>query len=559
MKEKFRNSIRHTVAFVSAITVMTSAVLVTSFAEEEKASEPVSASAVTTLSEIQETTTSTVTKTDTSDSSDGKAKGKIYDYTKLFPGLTSPKLKLSDPKFTEKDWYEYVEYEFYTEVKDGDITYRIYQPTDYKDASIMAITDYNPKEVLGGTSKLIMNLGELQGILDIAAQGGNISKQYAGLNLATGIASQMNSINDVMDNSKYYSKSSFLGIPGDKKYKGVSNDGFFNADSLEIEISESETVSAGKTVAVSSDYSTSESNVSSKDFTTFSEASEAKSNTHEENESREHTKSAGKSITKSKSETEEDSESTVESVSDEITDSIIGKVSASVSSSTGIEAGGKVDGALDIKAVKSYTVGVEAGLETGRVTGHTTSQSKETGHTHASTNEKSDTTSEELSDTEGNAISDSETFENTVTNGSNSSSGQQHAKDMAVGIGYGVDYQYGNDHSLSVGVSRTFNARDDKEVKNVGWKLCEYVVKVPYYVEAVKTDSTGEEKVLYGQYVNYNLLNGVSRVFANGYIEHWYTGELVTYADFFEGFITATELIDMAQEQQKAKLPKEAR
>ena len=82
-------------------------------------------------------------------------------------------------------------------------------------------------------------------------------------------------------------------------------------------------------------------------------------------------------------------------------------------------------------------------------------------------------------------------------------------------------------------------------------------MKIPYYIEAVKTDSTGEEKVLYGQYVNYNLLNGVSRVFANGYIEHWYTGELVTYADFFDGFITATELVDKAKEQQAAKVPKE--
>ena len=82
-------------------------------------------------------------------------------------------------------------------------------------------------------------------------------------------------------------------------------------------------------------------------------------------------------------------------------------------------------------------------------------------------------------------------------------------------------------------------------------------MKIPYYIEAVKTDSTGEEKILYGQYVNYNLLNGISRVFANGYIEHWYTGELVTYADFFDGFITAQELVDKAKEQQAAKVPKE--
>ena len=38
-------------------------------------------------------------------------------------------------------------------------------------------------------------------------------------------------------------------------------------------------------------------------------------------------------------------------------------------------------------------------------------------------------------------------------------------------------------------------------------------------------------------------------MFANGYIEHWYTGELVTYADFFDGFITATELVDIVHKE----------
>lgn len=254
MKVNIRHSLRRTVAFVCALTLLTSAAVVSAFAEE-KADKATTA---------------------------GEAVQHVDDYTKLFPGLTDTKLKLSDPKFTEKDWYEYIEYEFYTEVKDGDVTYRIYQPTDYGAASIMAITDYNPKEVLGGTNSLTMNLGELQGILDIAAQGDSISKDFAGLDLANGIATKMNSINDVMDNSKYYSSSSFLGIPGDKKFTGVSNDGFFNADSLEIEITETEAVSVCKTVAMDSNYTVSDITENGKTWNTYKEISDGVINTHEE-------------------------------------------------------------------------------------------------------------------------------------------------------------------------------------------------------------------------------------------------------------------------------------
>lgn len=522
MKAKYGQSLKRTLAFVAALTILTSSAIVTSFAAEK--SEKTAA-------------VGTVSK-------------HVDDYTKLFPGLTDTKLKLSDPVFTEKDWYEYIEYEFYTEVKDGDMTYRIYQPTDYSAASIMAITDYNPKEALSGTNSITMNLGELQGILDIAAQGGNISKEYAGLNLATGIATQMNGINDVMDNSRYYSTSSFLGIPGDKKYTGVSNDGFYNANSLSVTISASETVSACKTVALSSDYNFAESNASSKDYSTYNEASEAKSNTHEESISHEHTHSSGTAITDGTSTSDETSESVINAVEDEISNSVINKLSSSIGSEIGTDGG--VSG-----LVAKITGNITAEEEKGRVIGKKTSNTQETGKTHASVSEHSSSTTEEDSDSDGSAIMDSSTFESALTNGTNSSTGQQHAKEMSVGIGYGVDYQYGNQVTNEVAIERSFNSRDDKEVKNVGWKLCEYVVKIPYYIEAVKTDSTGEEKVLYGQYVNYNLLNGVSRVFANGYIEHWYTGELVTYADFFNGFITATELVDTAKEQQAAKVPKE--
>lgn len=522
MKAKYGHSLKRTLAFVAALTILTSSAIVTSFAADK--TEKTAA-------------VGTVAK-------------HVDDYTKVFPGITATKLKLSDPVFTEKDWYEYIEYEPYTEVKDGDITYRIYQPTDYSAASIMAITDYNPKEVLGGTNSITMNLGELQGILDIAAQGGNFSKEYAGLTLASGIATQMNGVNDIMDNSKYYSSSSFLGIPGDKKFTGVSNDGFFNASSLEIEITESETVTACKTVAIDSNYTISDLTENGKSTAKRVEVYNAESNTDEEQNYSETSKESGK-ITFG-------GQNTTTDTYDLITD-ITNEMKKDVASSHNTETEAYDDlGWSGEGPVAVFHIGGKEGNGTQDVINYVPTKEDQHGTVTSVEVFESDEDHDLTTKTDGETIVKSKTVEHAMTNGDEEEKTYQHANEMAVGVGYGVDYQYGNEHSLAVGVKRIFNAREEKEVKNVGWKLCEYIVKIPYYVEVVKTDSTtGEEKVLYGQYVNYNLLNGISRVFANGYIEHWYTGELVTYADFFNGFITAQELVDKAKEQQAAKVPKE--
>lgn len=497
----------------------------------------------------------------------------VDDYTNLLPSLTDTKMKLSDPVFSEKDWYEYIEYEEYSEVVDGDMIYRIYKPTDFSAASIMAIGDYDPSEILGNTTNLSMNLGELQGIFDMAQQGSNISKDFAGLNIASGIGENMTNIGDVMDNSKYYSNSSFLGIPGDGKYKGVSNEGFFNADSLDIEIVESETISTCKTLAMNSDYSISDSYATSKDFSTYNELSQATGEEHyigissgiakgeSITESSEISKVISESLAKEIVEEHSSSKSFTESSSHTESDSY--SVTSDISVGIGAETGPLKKIPIINKLLPEFKVNLQGNNSGGSSDttawessntvgnslsiGESSSITNETGQTIASSSEQSIT--QNIEESKSNTTS----IENTMTNGSNSTSGQQHASDMAIGIGYGVDYQYGNEHSLTVGVTRTFNAREDKEVKNVGWKLCEYIVKVPYYIEAIKVDAAGDETVLYGQYVNYNLLNGVSRVFANGYIEHWYTGELVTYADFFDGFVTASELVDKAKAQQAEK------
>lgn len=536
MKAKYGHSLKRTLAFVAELTILTSSAIVTSFATEK--SENTAA-------------VGTVTK-------------HVDDYTKYFPGLRDMKMKLSDPVFSEKDWYEYIEYEFYTEVKDGDMTYRIYQPTDYSAASIMAITDYDPKEAVSSSSNITMNLGELQGILDLAAQGGSISKDYAGLNLATGIASQMNSINEVMDNSKYYSTSSFLGIPGDKKYTGVSNDGFFTNDELTITISITELVSACKTVALDSSYSISESDMSGSERSSYNEANEVVGITHQDEVHVDNAQTAGQAVSHSTSESQEISQSVSDMLAWEISDTLTTTLGFTEGLKVGFEEGVSAKGSVGVgEAEASFKSTQEAYFESHQEISNALqisqsgSQTFESGMSKSIGSEQSVSQNLEVTNSQGKSSSDTTAIEHGLTSGQGQGVTREHSKDVAVDLGYGVDYSYGSQTEHEVAVERKFAKRDDKEVKNVGWKLCEYVVKIPYYIEAVKTDSTGEEKVLYGQYVNYNLLNGVSRVFANGYIEHWYTGELVTYADFFDGFITATELVDKAKEQQAAKVPKE--
>ena len=108
---------------------------------------------------------------------------------------------------------------------------------------------------------------------------------------------------------------------------------------------------------------------------------------------------------------------------------------------------------------------------------------------------------------------------------------------------YGFNYQQSQSVGNELELTRTFSARDDDEVKNVPWKLCEFVVEMPFFIEQYDSDGN----FVSNAYLTYTYLNGICRVFANGFIEHWNTGKLASYADFFEGFHTATEIINEAK------------
>lgn len=115
MKFIFKGSWKRTVAFVCALTILASATFVSAFADDKIKNE------ITT--EVKHS------------SSTNKDEPAIHvdNHSRQLPSLTGSKMKLSDPHFSSKEWYEYVEYEDqYTEVKDGSVTYRIHKPKSYK-------------------------------------------------------------------------------------------------------------------------------------------------------------------------------------------------------------------------------------------------------------------------------------------------------------------------------------------------------------------------------------------------------------------------------------------
>lgn len=562
MTTKFSKSLKRTVAFTSALALVTSATVLTNADAKRKV----------------------------------QYESKVSDYTSLMPGLSGAKLRLSDPTFSEKSWYEYIEYEYYTKVEDGDVIFKIYKPKDYSLASVMAITDHVPDETNELGQNLSMSIQEdLQAIFDIAAKGHNISEGFADLEFTKGISKSMNNIGDIMDNSKYYASTSNLGIPSDKKYNGIDNTGFYTASSISIAITDTNSITAGKVVSANSNYNTSYSTLMRKDYSDYTEAAKATGMTTENSQtvgsaisdtvgieltdsmSLEDTISSERTIEEAYSSTEYSESTHTTEVSAGVGVHEESGSNWNLSGKLGVDFSGKIFG----KKMKiSPEIGGGGGHEwsdgssaelSASVSDSTTkgksktysnsfsvtggeSHSLSVGQSLASSQEHSISRNVENSKTKGSSIEES------LTKGASESSGREQENAVAIDVGYGVEYQAGNGYEHSTTVTRTFDARDDELVKGVGWKLCDYIVKVPFYIEAVEKPATNnpdeEPVVLYGQYVEYNLLQGVCRVFANGYIEHWYTGELVNYAGFFDGFITASELIDKAKSKQAQRVPK---
>ena len=336
----------------------------------------------------------------------------VMDYTSTKPNITGNKLKLEDPEMEEKTWVECVEYSpepYYTTEPDDDGNYyEIFVPEDLTSSLIMAIRDYQ-LEGVDKNSAVAITWSDLapmfemivMGNVGVIASGGVISGVYGAIVeslIADDIWNTMRNSADIISACRYYQSPSFMGIPGDDDWKGISNEGFYTASQLSISMSKSSSFSVSKTNTMSSKLS----------------------------------------------------------IGGEFKSSV--KVSALFAASE-INLNSKV--------------------------------------------------SSEFS--------------------------------------YGVNFQQSQQVQQSETVSRTFSERKDEEVAGVGWKLCEYIAKIPVHVYGYNADGD----CLGETYLEYNYLQGVCRVFANGYIEHWNTGELVSYPEFFEGFCTATQVMEQAKAKQE--------
>lgn len=334
----------------------------------------------------------------------------VKSHDKTNPSIKEDEASLDEMKMATKEWFEYVDYEYYKDVvgdKDDTYIYKIYTPVDYSSSSVMAIRDYNPNEISGSNTVFdcfwkdmaVMFTNIAVANASVVASGGIVSGIAGALGqeaVALGATALIRTDTDILTLAPYYASPEFMGISG-TDWKGISNSGFYNANSITISMGASETLNVAKTNSVDSTYTV-----------------------------------GGSSKLKT-----------------EIKIPFLSKIEGEMSSSAS-------------SALK-----------------------------------------------------------------------------------YGVNYQQGQSINNSVNVSRTFSARTDDEVKNVAWKLVEYVVRVPYKIEVYGKDEPNN--LVATTYVTNDLLHGVCRVFANGYIEHWNTGELVNYAQFFEGFITETELVNRSK------------
>ena len=332
----------------------------------------------------------------------------VLDYTSTKEDITGDKLLLNDPEISEKTWVDCVDYEakaFFTSEKETDGSYyELYIPEDFSTSLIMAIRDYQLDGVNQNTSVGInwMDLLPMFGMIlagngGVMASGGIVSGAYGMITesiLTVTIAGTMLSSENIINASRYYYTPSFMGIPGDNKWNGISQDGFYTSSSLTISMTKTSSFSVSKTTSTSSKMSI----------------------------------------------------------------------------------GGEFKSSLEANA---FVAKVE----------------------------------------------------------------QELVSKISSEFSYGINFQQSQQVQQSETVSRTFSARTDEEVNGVGWKLCEYQAKLPMYVKLYNSEGNCEGET----YIEYNYLQGVCRVFANGYIEHWNSGELVSYPEFFEGFCTATEVIELGK------------
>lgn len=92
--------------------------------------------------------------------------------------------------------------------------------------------------------------------------------------------------------------------------------------------------------------------------------------------------------------------------------------------------------------------------------------------------------------------------------------------------------------------SRTFNAIPEANGTIVPWQVVKYDVQMAVFVRVYKKN---DYRLYKEGYLMLNLMSGVCRRWANGYIEHWRTGEKVVIEDFMGEYLSPESLKNQIQ------------
>ncbi len=107
-----------------------------------------------------------------------------------------------------------------------------------------------------------------------------------------------------------------------------------------------------------------------------------------------------------------------------------------------------------------------------------------------------------------------------------------------------ITLEFGSSQLMQTGkgqtFSRTFNAIPEVNGTIVPWQIVKYDVEMAILVRTYTTDY----KLCGEGYFFLNLMSGVCRRWANGYIEHWRTGEKVVVEDFMGNYLSPENLIN---------------
>lgn len=112
------------------------------------------------------------------------------------------------------------------------------------------------------------------------------------------------------------------------------------------------------------------------------------------------------------------------------------------------------------------------------------------------------------------------------------------------GVSAGITSTISLNEGETATFSRTFNAIPEANGTIVPWQVVKYDVQMAVFVRVYKKN---DYRLYKEGYLMLNLMSGVCRRWANGYIEHWRTGEKVVIEDFMGEYLSPESLKNQIQ------------